>query len=124
VTKPLHDFVEKCFEALPKDSSGAHKIDGLVAKDFATTERLSEIHEAFKVACSKEIAEWMRWLRVYLETDKTAQVLIPPLQSQIVEEYTRFWELVKSNYPADVVDRVMSLTDLWAFLKDNCRVEL
>lgn len=129
VTNPFHDFVDKCLSVLPNGSSAsvAHEKSSkpvpLPARDFAQADKLLEIHDTFKSKCSKEVVQWMQWLRLYLETEKTAQVLIPPLQSQIVEEYTRFWEIVRNNYPPEVVERVMSLTDLWAFLKGNCRVE-
>lgn len=119
--------MNKCLAALPNGASGDAKDPKTVplpTRDFAQAEKLLVIHDSFKTACTTEVVRWMQWLRLYLETDKTAQVLIPPLQSQIVEEYTRFWEIVRSNYPSEIVERVMSLTDLWAFLKDNCRAEL
>jgi hypothetical protein len=119
LTKSLQDFVEKCSAVLLQ----AGKPLSLSSRDFAQADKLLEIHDSFKRECSTGIAQWMRWLRLYLETENTAQVLIPPLQSQIVEEYTKFWEIVRSNYPPEVVERVMSLTDLWAFLKDNSRIE-
>jgi len=64
VTKPLHDFVEKLQGSVPNGPTGDAKSGKPAAKEFAQSDKLAEIHEAFKSACSKEVVQWMQWLRL------------------------------------------------------------
>lgn len=89
----------------------------LPSQEFAKPENLLAVQEDFKQTCEREVSWWIKHLRLYLENEQTVKVLIPPLQSQIVDDYTRFRDMVVMEYPREVQERLMSSVELWALLR-------
>lgn len=76
---PLRSFLDKCTAYIAKSaaSSSSAKTD-LSAQEFATSEKVKEVHEEFKSICTKEIEDWKKELRMYLLDEDTVAVLLPP----------------------------------------------
>lgn len=86
-TSPLRTFLDKCTAYIAKSaaSSSLAKTD-LSAQEFATSEKVKEVHEQFKSVCTTEVEEWKKELRMYLLDEDTVAVLVPPAY---VSCYTR-----------------------------------
>jgi conserved oligomeric Golgi complex subunit 3 len=79
-----------------------------------------QVDTEFKASCNQEIAAWLARLQIYLEDDKTISILLAPLKTKIVQSYGSFRDLIRTEYPHEVVDGLLSPVDFWNFLDRLC----
>ncbi|OWZ31050.1 hypothetical protein C343_03746 [Cryptococcus neoformans C23] len=98
-TSPLRTFLDKCTAYIAKSaaSSSSAKTD-LSAQEFATSEKVKEVHEQFKSVCTTEVEEWKKELRMYLLDEDTVAVLVPPAYNAIIDGYRQFHDLIRAEY--------------------------
>lgn len=108
-TSPLRAFLDKCTAYIAKSaaSSSSAKTD-LSAQEFATSEKVKEVHEEFKSVCTTEVEEWKKELRMYLLDEDTVAVLIPPAYNAIVDGYRQFHDLVRAEYDFSTAAGIMT----------------
>ncbi|GAA6058792.1 hypothetical protein JCM10212_001908 [Sporobolomyces blumeae] len=121
LTVTLQTFLDRCTAFLSSSSSASASRTpqpnrDLPSQDWATPERVLEIHDEFQRAVEQDVRDVSAKMRLYLEEEKTVAVLLPPLLEEIVETYTTFFNLTRSEYgfatsssllpPADVKEKV------------------
>jgi len=77
----------------------------------------AEAYKEFISTCMDEVEAWITRLRLYLEDEKTVSVLLPPMQSRIVDEYAAFQECVRQIEDQEGLPTMMSGPDLWSMLR-------
>jgi len=78
---------------------------------------VAEAYNEFVSICVKEVEAWIARLRLYLEDEKTVSVLLPPMQSTIVDEYATFQDFVRQLEDQEGLPVMMSGPDLWSMLR-------
>lgn len=94
-TAPLAAFLDQCTAYL---SSRPASAADLSAQSFATPEKVSEVHAAFKAHVREQVDRWVESLTVYLQDEDTVNVLVPPAHGAIVDAYRQFHDLIRAEY--------------------------
>ncbi|KAJ9118234.1 hypothetical protein QFC22_004141 [Naganishia vaughanmartiniae] len=90
---------------------------GLPTQPWANEEALHRIIADFEQTCRKTVEDWISDLVIYLQDEATVRVLLPPLQTRILNAYKPFYDLVRSEYDPAVTASVMTPTALLAMLR-------
>ncbi|GAA6017621.1 hypothetical protein JCM11491_005304 [Sporobolomyces phaffii] len=106
LTASIQYFLDRCTSFLSSparaaSSSSAAAAAGrgdLAAQEWATPDEVLKLHEAFQDEVGRDVAAVADKMRLYLEEDKTVNVLLPPLLDEVVETYTTFFNLTRSEY--------------------------
>jgi hypothetical protein len=109
--------LRKWMQSIPPSKPGSTKPP---AKHAADESLVGKVHTEFKKTCEREVTWWVEHLRLYLESEQTAGILIAPLQAQVAEAYGQFLDVVRKEYAAEVGEGLMSLSELWTFMRDIC----
>ncbi|CED84896.1 Subunit of cis-Golgi transport vesicle tethering complex-Sec34p [Phaffia rhodozyma] len=129
-TAPLQPFISQAstFLAASRPSLNSSSSDvsrskptsnkDLGAQPWATPEVVLKLHDDVKEVIRKEVVDWVGKLRIYLEDGKAVDVLIPPMQSSIIESYRQFHEILRSEYDFSVSSVVWSPVKMWDFLRE------
>ncbi|GAA5821818.1 hypothetical protein JCM3770_002903 [Rhodotorula araucariae] len=96
LTSTLRTFLDQCTAFLSSPSPAAS--GGLTEQEWATPERVLGLHDGFKDGLEERAGTVVVRMRTYLVEDKTVRVLLPPLWDDVVETYTTFYNLVRSEY--------------------------
>ncbi|KAF8478273.1 cis-golgi transport vesicle tethering complex subunit [Gautieria morchelliformis] len=123
-SKPILIFIERCAafrlsrETLVSETSLASF--SLPEQDFASPTSVMQVDTEFRASCNLEITAWLARLQIYLEDDKTISILLAPLKAKIVQSYGSFRDLIRTEYPHQVVDGLLSQVDFRNFLDRLC----
>ncbi|GAA5947106.1 hypothetical protein JCM3775_006667, partial [Rhodotorula graminis] len=96
LTSTLRSFLDQCTAFLSSPSPLAR--GGLVEQEWASPERVLELHSAFRDGLEERATSVVRRMRVFLVEEKTVGVLLPPLWGDLLETYSTFYNLVRSEY--------------------------
>ena len=96
----------------------------LAEQDFARQEKLEKATSELMTICRTEMDQSVASLRTFLESPTTISILLPPLQAKIVDEYMNFRDLVSQQYPREVLESLVPLSDLWDLLREICKTRL
>ncbi|KPV74096.1 uncharacterized protein RHOBADRAFT_16425, partial [Rhodotorula graminis WP1] len=96
LTSTLRSFLDQCTAFLSSPSPLAR--GGLVEQEWASPERVLELHSAFRDGLEERATSVVRRMRVFLVEEKTVGVLLPPLWEDLLETYSTFYNLVRSEY--------------------------
>ncbi|KAK8854795.1 hypothetical protein IAR55_003534 [Kwoniella newhampshirensis] len=107
---PLRRFLTRCTAYLTKVNSGTTKggVVDLSAQEFATPEKVREVHEEFKKVAEREVSDWKVELRRYLMDEETVGVLVPPALNSIVDSYRQFHDLIRAEYDFTTAAGIMT----------------
>lgn len=114
-TAPAKAFLDRC--TLHLSSQAAGKSGELASQLWATPDKVMEVHEAVKVACEKKVPEWINSLKLYLQDEATVKVLIPPLQSSLLDNYRAFYDVVRAEYEFGTYSNLTTPSAMHAVLK-------
>ncbi|GAA5929054.1 Golgi transport complex subunit COG3 [Sporobolomyces koalae] len=126
LTSSIQHFLDRCTAFLSSTSNSStaassSSTSNTAAKDlpgqpWATPDQVLNLHEQFQQELERQTQHVAAKLRLYLEEEKTVAVLLPPLLEEVVETYTTFFNLTRSEYgfatsssllpPADVKDKL------------------
>ena len=91
LTSSIQYFLDRCtsFLSTPSTSTSTGDSSGrdLSSQEWATPEKVIELHELFQSSLEKQVLEVSEKMRLYLEEEKTVKVLLPPL---LVSDPTSF----------------------------------
>ncbi|KAI5477958.1 Golgi complex component Cog3 [Pseudohyphozyma bogoriensis] len=93
IALPIRAFLDKCTTYL---SSPTGK--DLPSQLWATSEAVIKLHEEFQATLEAQAGEVVGKLKVYLNDRKTIGVLLPPLLEEIVDTYSTYYNLIRSEY--------------------------
>jgi len=111
-TAPAKAFLDRCTLHLSSGRSG-----DLATQPWATSDKVLEVQEAVKAATEKKVPEWIDNLKLYLQDEATVKVLIPPLQTTLLDSYKTFYDLVRSEYDITTSSALTTPAALHAVLK-------
>lgn len=114
-TAPAKAFLDRCTLHLSSQTAG--KSGELASQPWATPDKVMEVHEAVKVACEKKVPEWIDSLKLYLQDEATVKVLIPPLQSSLLDNYRAFYDVVRAEYEFTTYSNLTTPSAMHAVLK-------
>ncbi|GAA5995774.1 Golgi transport complex subunit COG3 [Rhodotorula paludigena] len=119
LTFSLRTFLDRCTSFLSSPSPAAPADAAprdLPAQEWAAPEKVLELHGEFQRAFEEQARAVVRRMRLYLVEEKTVTVLLPPLWEDVVDTYSTFYNLVRSEYgfatssslvaPAEVRERL------------------
>ncbi|GAA5941713.1 hypothetical protein JCM1841_005161 [Sporobolomyces salmonicolor] len=97
LTASLRAFLDRCtsFLSSPLPSSSPRDLS---AQAWASPEEVLKLHEAFQGEVEERVAGVRAKMKLYLEEERTVRVLLPPLLEDVVETYTTFYNLTRSEY--------------------------
>ncbi|WWD19057.1 hypothetical protein CI109_103515 [Kwoniella shandongensis] len=121
-TIPLRLFLDKCTSYLSKSAStnasaGGSKNADLSAQEFATPDKVRDVHEEFKKVVEKEVGIWKDDLRRYLMDEETVGVLVPPALNAIVDSYRQFHDLIRAEYDFTTAAAIMTPSAVLSMLQ-------
>ncbi|GAA5892602.1 hypothetical protein JCM8208_005860 [Rhodotorula glutinis] len=96
LTSSLRTFLDQCTAFLSSPSPLAR--GGLVEQEWASPERVLELHSTFRDGLEERATGVVRRMRVFLVEEKTVGVLLPPLWDDVLDTYSTFYNLVRSEY--------------------------
>ncbi|TNY17093.1 hypothetical protein DMC30DRAFT_420120, partial [Rhodotorula diobovata] len=96
LTSNLRTFLDQCTAFLSSPSPQAR--GGLTEQEWATPKRVLELHASFRDKLEERAVSVVRRMRVFLVEDKTVGVLLPPLWDDVLDTYSTFHNLVRSEY--------------------------
>lgn len=77
----------------------------LTTQEWASSEEVMKLHDTFLAEGGEEASSMERGMReildklnLFLDEEKTVAVLVPPTQAEVLEHYTTFYNLVRSEY--------------------------
>lgn len=101
VSSSIRAFLTRCQSFLSTAGPpGSPSID-LSTQPWATSEEVLKLHDAFTAegqGMEQGMREMISKMKLYLDNEATVAVLIPPTQSEILEHYTTFYNLIRSEY--------------------------
>ncbi|GAA5985117.1 hypothetical protein JCM10908_002529 [Rhodotorula pacifica] len=98
LTSPLRSFLDRCTAFL---SSPSAKAGDLVAQEWASPAEVLQLHSTFRETVRTQTEPVVKRMRVFLVDDKTVGVLVPPLWEDVVDTYSTFFNLIRSEYGFD-----------------------
>ncbi|KAF8629303.1 hypothetical protein AX15_003520 [Amanita polypyramis BW_CC] len=78
------------------------------------------LDKTFREACERDLRSNVNQIRLYLEDERTVNVLVTHVLERITEEYAVFREMSVSLYAGALRDTLMSTVDLGCMLQDAC----
>ncbi|KAM0786692.1 hypothetical protein ACM66B_002137 [Microbotryomycetes sp. NB124-2] len=96
VALDVKQFLDKCSTFLSSPNG-----QELSAQTWATPDQVLKLYEAFQGAFKLKVGDIVGKMWLYLNDEKTVGVLLPPLLDEIVETYSTFFNLIRSEYPFD-----------------------
>ncbi|KAK4049565.1 Golgi transport complex subunit 3 [Microbotryomycetes sp. JL201] len=96
IAQDVKQFLDKCSTFLSSPNG-----QELSAQPWATPDKVLELYERFQDIFKKQVRETVDKLWLYLNDEKTVGVLLPPLLEEIVETYSTFFNLIRSEYSFD-----------------------
>ncbi|KZV93433.1 Sec34-domain-containing protein [Exidia glandulosa HHB12029] len=124
-SEPLRAFIDRCTAHRSSSEKGG---GSLASQDFAAPARVAEVHATFREACARELRAVSSKMRLYLADEKAVGVLLAPVQSKVVDDYTAFRDVVRVEYEPNQVpfsegNELLLAADLWAWLRTCSDVE-
>ncbi|GAA5865630.1 hypothetical protein JCM3774_002078 [Rhodotorula dairenensis] len=122
LTSPLRTFLDRCTAFLSSPSvtagtqSGAQAGSDLVAQEWASPDEVLKLHAAFQETVRTGTEPVVRRMRVYLVDDKTVGVLVPPLWEDVVDTYSTFYNLIRSEYGFDTSSTLVAPREIHELL--------
>ncbi|QRV93906.1 conserved oligomeric Golgi complex subunit 3 [Ceratobasidium sp. AG-Ba] len=111
-TAPLATFISKC------DTFSKSQPNTLLStQDFAQPEAISGVQDEFRSTCKQHMAEWAAHVRLYLRDDSTIGVLLPALHDEIASTFTAFRKTAETRCSPGCGTLLMTLPDLWEWLR-------
>ncbi|KAK4047521.1 Golgi transport complex subunit 3 [Microbotryomycetes sp. JL221] len=92
----IKQFLEKCTAFLSAPNG-----QELSAQAWATSEQVLALYDEFQKGVDAKVTSVVDKMWLYLSDEKTVGVLLPPLLDEIVETYSTFFNLIRSEYPFD-----------------------
>lgn len=127
VTSAIRAYLTRCQAYLSSKTDASKSVDGtnLAEQTWATPDIVKGLHDAFLAEeqsgsdMSSLTSSILAKMRLYLDEEQTVAVLLPPVQSEIVDHYTTFYNLVRTEYdfstssylqpPSRVVERLKTI---------------
>lgn len=100
VSASIRAFLTRC-QAFLSAAPGGTPTPDLTTQEWASSEEVMKLHDAFVAeggGLEKEIRQILDKMNVFLDEEKTVAVLIPPMLAEVLEHYTTFYDLVRSEY--------------------------
>ncbi|QRW08124.1 conserved oligomeric Golgi complex subunit 3 [Ceratobasidium sp. AG-Ba] len=111
-TAPLATFISKC------DTFSKSQPNTLLStQDFAQPEAISGVQDEFRSTCEQHLAEWAAHVRLYLRDDSTIGVLLPALHDEIASTFAAFRKTAETRCSPGCGTLLMTLPDLWEWLR-------
>ena len=130
VTSAIRAYLTRCQAYLSSKTDASKSVDGtsLAEQSWATPDIVKGLHNAFlaeeqsgsdTASLTSSMQDVLAKMRLYLDEEQTVAVLLPPVQSEIVDHYTTFYNLVRTEYdfstssylqpPSRVVERLKTI---------------
>lgn len=101
VSAPIRAFLTRCQAFLTAVPAGSPTPD-LTAQAWASNEEVLKLHDAFVAegdgGMEVGLREVLEKMNLYLDEEKTVAVLVPPTLGEVLEHYTTFYNLIRSEY--------------------------
>jgi len=97
ICSPLRTFLDRSMVFL---SNPAAK--DLPTQDWAGPDAVSRTATEFEDGAKSIMSEVFQKLTTYLDDERALDVLLPPIQESVVDTYTSFYNLVRSEYDLSV----------------------
>jgi len=99
VCSSIRAFLTRCQAFLSSAPAGSGQ--DLTAQPWATAEQVLKLHDEFVAegqGMELGMQQVLEKMTLFLDQEKTVAVLIPPTQAEVLEHYTTFYNLVRSEY--------------------------
>ncbi|BGP13514.1 Golgi transport complex subunit 3 [Rhodosporidiobolus nylandii] len=93
LTAPLQSFLDRCTSHLASPAPSP-----LTEQDWASPDEVLRLHGGWQERVEADVKQCAGRMRTYLREEKTVGVLVPPLLDDVVETYTTFYNLIRSEY--------------------------
>lgn len=100
VSSNIRAFLTRCQAFLSSAPAAAAPPD-VTTQEWASSEEVMKLHDAFMAegqGLEKGIREILEKMNIFLDEEKTVAVLIPPMLAEVLDHYTTFYDLVRSEY--------------------------
>ena len=118
VCRPIHSWLERVAQY---HDSGAK--EPLASQGWASQQAATALMITFQEACHRDLRSAVARLRLYLEDDRTVNVLVKHAQEKVVDEYADFRRVIWSEYGEKLSSEVSSEEALRELLADVCGEE-
>ncbi|SCZ87413.1 BZ3500_MvSof-1268-A1-R1_Chr2-2g04879 [Microbotryum saponariae] len=104
IGRDIQGFLDECGTYLSAGTTGtaigagAGQGKDLSSQGWASAERVMGLHDAFVGGVQGKVVRVAMRLKVYLNDPKTSAVLLPPLLDEILDTYSTFYNLIRSEY--------------------------
>ncbi|KDE07396.1 hypothetical protein MVLG_02263 [Microbotryum lychnidis-dioicae p1A1 Lamole] len=105
IGRDIQGFLDECGTYLSAGTAGtaiagagAGQGKDLSSQAWASAERVMALHDAFVGGVQGKVVRVAMRLKVYLNDPKTSAVLLPPLLDEILDTYSTFYNLIRSEY--------------------------
>lgn len=121
--RPIRAWLERVAQfradasALP---AGAKEPEPLAAQSWASRPAAAALVVAFNEACHRDLRSAVARLKLYLEDERTVNVLVKHAQERIVDDYGEFRALVWNTYDDQLRREVLGEDALRALLLVVC----
>lgn len=129
VCRPIRAWLERVAQfrgdaaaggAGAKDGGVGTAAEPLAAQPWASRPAAAALVVAFNEACHRDLRSAVARLKLYLEDERTVNVLVKHAQERIVDEYAEFRALVWGTYGEQMKGEVLSEDALRALLLVVC----
>ncbi|CAL1706078.1 unnamed protein product [Somion occarium] len=114
VCNPLRLWLDRVttFRALSKQP--------LESQEWASPSAVQDVLKSMQEACQRDLRAAVARLRLYLEDDRTVNVLLKHVQDRIVDEYAEFRQVIAKEYGGRLNNELWSDEGLRIVLHDVC----
>ncbi|KAM0745864.1 Sec34-domain-containing protein [Meredithblackwellia eburnea MCA 4105] len=103
IALPLRTFLDRCTAFLSSPSG-----KDLPGQTWATADEVLKLHTTFTGEVEDKVRETRDKLECYLGKEGTVGVLLPPLLDEIVDTYSTFYNLTRSEYGFDTSSSLLA----------------
>lgn len=89
-------------------------------QDWASQSAAESLNRNFEEACGDDLRSNISQIRLYLEDERTVNVLLTHVLERITDEYTAFREVAGSMYAGALRGKLASTVRLGERLRDAC----
>ncbi|KAI5452425.1 Golgi transport complex subunit 3 [Naganishia albida] len=115
-TENIRAFTDRAVRYVSAKRSSTTAPD-LSSQAWATSDTVKAIAARFEQGCQETVGSWISNLKLYLQDEATVRVLLPPLQTHILDVYKPFYDLVRSEYEPSIASALISPPTLVALLR-------
>ncbi|KAG0146273.1 hypothetical protein CROQUDRAFT_715672 [Cronartium quercuum f. sp. fusiforme G11] len=109
---PIENFMTRCQTFLATNSGSGVGERDLPSQEWARSDDVIELYKNYINTLKAKIGLILNKMILYLEDEKTINVIFPPLQAELMEIYGRFLNLIKSEYDPSTIGKIGSTDEV------------